>query len=298
MFQLVQTTFILKHVTFRTYFRPFWCIEIHRGTCLFDFHLYALAHSQSKAYALKNTKGKQIGTLHPLNVALLKREKLESAHQGTPSSLQQEQYQHAQSASNAELEEKVQQQAIRKLQAVKSQRLMGKFLKYLQGGMELSLMVAIDFTGSNGSISNDPKSLHNVSNRYIPSPYQGALRQICPIVAEYDSDQKFPVWGFGAKFHQKETVSHFFCVDPSGEEVDGVAGIEMAYLNAVQSNAFQLSGPCLYSPVLRQAINETIASHNEVMQNDTMKIQYYVLLILTNGQCDEQDKQVWSSKCK
>jgi len=172
----------------------------------------------------------------------------------------------------------------------KNQRSRGKFLDYLQGGCELSLMVAIDFTGSNGHVS-DPQSLHYIYKQFTPSPYQAALREICPIVATYDSDQKFPVWGFGAKFPQNNTVSHDFVVNPSGEEVDGVNGVEEAYLTAIQSNAFQLSGPCCYSPILTKAINETIVSHNEVMQNESLPIQYYILLILTNGECCDADKQ-------
>ena len=241
-------------------------------------------------------------------MALLKREQFDTtpppqsqsqqSHPSTTSTSatsapsQQQQYEQVQNANSAELEEMKLQQSLRKIQIEKSKQSTPKFLQYLQGGVELSLMVAIDFTGSNGAIHNDPQSLHNVSNPNVPSPYQAALNQICPIVAEYDSDKKFPVWGFGAKFHQNDTVSHCFAVNADGGEVDGVSGIVMAYLNAIQSNAFHLSGPCLYSHVLTRAINETIEAHNKVMSDPTARIQYYVLLILTNGQCDEKDKQV------
>lgn len=67
----------------------------------------------------------------------------------------------------------------------------GQFLRYLGGACEISLMLGIDFTGSNGYV-NDPKSLHYIYGGK-PSPYQQALRNICQIVAPYDSDQKFPV---------------------------------------------------------------------------------------------------------
>ena len=70
-----------------------------------------------------------------------------------------------------------------------------------------------------------------------------------------------------------------------------MSGIEQSYLTAIQSNAFQLGGPCCYSPILTKAINETVVSHNEVMKDQTAKIQYYILLILTNGQCCNEDKQ-------
>eukprot|EP01083_Nonionella_stella_P005172 15015_1 len=250
-----------------------------------------LLNDANKSYAIKNTKNKQVGMLNLASISVLSRHR-SSTPQQTVSSPQKQQYMNAQNAamqSNAQIEEKMQHEAIRKLQEQKSKRSRSKFLNYLESS-ELSLMVAVDFTGSNG-MPSDPQSLHHVYKAYQPSPYQDALRIICGIVAPYDSDQKFPVWGFGAKFPSQTSVAHDFSVNPDGEEVDGVSGIERAYVSAIQSNAFQLSGPCCYSPILTKAINETIVSHNQVMQNENERIQYYILLILTNGQCCEQDKQ-------
>ena len=281
------------------------------GKCQTNYN--KLLNDPNKSYPIKDTKGKQVGTLTLSNVRVISRQQNSTqspsasmptssprqkssgthSNHSQPKLPQQQQYQAAQQAAmanNAEIEEKMQQDAIRKLQEQKSHRSKGKFLSYLQGGCELSLMVAIDFTGSNGYVS-DPKSLHYIYKPYQPSPYQSALRQICGIVAPYDSDQKFPVWGFGAKFPQHEQVAHDFPVNPNGQEVDGVSGIEQAYLTAIQSNAFQLSGPCCYSPILTKAINECVVAHNEVMQDPSADIQYFILLILTNGQCCEQDKQ-------
>ena len=67
------------------------------------------------------------------------------------------------------------------------------FLDYMQGNVDMALMCAIDFTGSNGHPS-DYQSLHHIYGSQ-PSQYQHAIRQIGNIVAVYDSDQKFPVWG-------------------------------------------------------------------------------------------------------
>ena len=72
-----------------------------------------------------------------------------------------------------------------------SQPLAG-FLDYLEGECEISLMVAIDFTGSNGH-PKDHQSLHHIFGGR-PSPYQYAIRQIGNIVSVYDFDRKFPVW--------------------------------------------------------------------------------------------------------
>eukprot|EP01084_Bolivina_argentea_P257252 433371_1 len=236
-----------------------------------------LLNDPNKKYPLKNSKGKQVALLELKNIKVLSR-KQNTNNISNAAPQQQSTYQTALKGGNknknknkngnhsipsmnqSQIEEKMQHDAIRKLQEQKSNRSRGKFLSYLQGATELSLMVAIDFTGSNGFV-NDPQSLHYIYEHFKPSPYQDALRQICGIVAPYDSDQQFPVWGFGAKFPGRDKVVHDFPLSANGEEVDGVSGIEQAYLTAIKSSAFQLSGPCCYSPILTKAIDETIIAH-------------------------------------
>src|SRR5690606_33945713 len=110
---------------------------------------------------------------------------------------------------------------------------------------ELSLMVAIDFTGSNGNPTH-PLSLHYI-NTPSGSQYQQAIRTIGNIVSAYDSDQKFPVWGFGAKINND--VSHDFPLNFSDDpEVNGIIGIENAYISALQR--VQLYGPTYFHPIL------------------------------------------------
>ncbi len=66
------------------------------------------------------------------------------------------------------------------------------FLDYIKGGCRVSLMVAIDFTGSNGDPSN-PNSLH-FRRSGVMNQYQAAIQSVGNILAPYDSDQSFPVW--------------------------------------------------------------------------------------------------------
>jgi hypothetical protein len=68
------------------------------------------------------------------------------------------------------------------------------FLDYIRAGCEISMMVAIDFTGSNGDPA-DPKSLHYLS-RGVLNDYELAIKNVGEILAKYDSDQLYPVWGF------------------------------------------------------------------------------------------------------
>jgi len=59
------------------------------------------------------------------------------------------------------------------------------FIDYIKGGCDLSLLVAIDFTGSNGN-PRDPGTLHYRSED-TKNPYQEAMSAIGSILAPYDS---------------------------------------------------------------------------------------------------------------
>lgn len=50
------------------------------------------------------------------------------------------------------------------------------FVDYLRGGLQLNMMVAIDFTGSNG-VPHSPTSLHYM-NPNAPNQYQQAILSI------------------------------------------------------------------------------------------------------------------------
>ena len=86
-------------------------------------------------------------------------------------------------------------------------------MDYLKGGLQLNMMVAIDFTGSNGH----PKyanSLHYM-NPNAPNQYQLAIHAIAGILMNYDSDKRIPSFGFGATTNfggVKMPVSHCFAL--------------------------------------------------------------------------------------
>lgn len=86
------------------------------------------------------------------------------------------------------------------------------FMDYLRGGLELNLSIAVDFTGSNG-MPTHPSSLHYM-NPERPNQYQMAIDSVAKILLNYDSDQKIPAFGFGAKPHfpylNNSIVSHCF----------------------------------------------------------------------------------------
>lgn len=82
------------------------------------------------------------------------------------------------------------------------------------------MMVAIDFTGSNGS-PQSPTSLHYL-NSTMPNQYQQAILSIGQILMNYDSDKKIPAFGFGAttKFNGIKTpVSHCFPLSGNSNQI-------------------------------------------------------------------------------
>jgi hypothetical protein len=97
----------------------------------------------------------------------------------------------------------------------------------------------------------DPRkeeSLHHFKKNGM-NMYQTAISKICTILAEYDSDQKYPVWGFGAKRDGK--LSQCFRVGEQ-EEVDGVDGILAAYKHAFKSG-IAMSSPTNVTEVIKAA---------------------------------------------
>ena len=69
-----------------------------------------------------------------------------------------------------------------------------RFVDYLAGGTEINLVVAIDYTGSNGD-PRKPGTLHYIHRDGQLNDYEKALTAVGAIVARYDSDKMFPVLG-------------------------------------------------------------------------------------------------------
>ncbi|KAH1245991.1 Protein BONZAI 1 [Glycine max] len=180
------------------------------------------------------------------------------------------------------------------------------FLDYLAGGFELNFMVAVDFTGvwicpvyleeplwipqnanplrpllsgstaaSNGN-PRLPDSLHYIDPSGRPNAYQRAIVEVGEVLQFYDSDKRFPTWGFGAR-PIDGPVSHCFNLNGSSHycEVEGIQGIMMAYTSALLN--VSLAGPTLFGPVISTAA--LIASQS--VANGGRK--YFVLLIITDG---------------
>lgn len=153
-----------------------------------------------------------------------------------------------------------------------------EFVDYLSFGCQISLAVAIDFTASNGD-PRQPGTPHyfHPANSNEWNDYEKAIFAVGSILAKYDSDQKFPVWGFGAKYDN--IVQH--CFQCGAEvEVDGVQGIMDAY-RGVFRTPLTMSYPNDFTEVI-----ETAASYAEFAEDNASEgrqLSYTILLILTSG---------------
>ncbi|KAF9359376.1 hypothetical protein BGX26_012494 [Mortierella sp. AD094] len=157
------------------------------------------------------------------------------------------------------------------------------FLDFIAGGGTLGLCIAIDFTQSNGD-PRSPQSLH-YKNPTGENEYTRAIRSVGNVLQCYDTDKKFPVFGFGGRINGQ--VSHAFALNgnPSNPEVEGVEGVLSAYWNA--HSFVELYGPTNFAPVISEATN--IARSCE-------PYGYTTLLILTDGAITDMDATVKALK--
>jgi len=150
------------------------------------------------------------------------------------------------------------------------------FVDYIRGGCEISLHVAIDFTGSNG----DPRlegTLHYIHRDGSYNDYEKAIKAVGDILLKYDSDKLVPVFGFGAKFDG--VVNHCFQCGPE-EEVQEVEGIINAYRQTFASGLI-LSSPTVFTDVIQNSAARAMNAQGQAFQEGKQK--YTVLLILTDG---------------
>jgi Copine/C2 domain len=157
------------------------------------------------------------------------------------------------------------------------------FLDYIAGGCQINLMIAVDFTSSNG-FPKSFNSLHYINPKGF-NQYQSALYAVSEILLNYDSDKEVPMYGFGGMINSN--VSHCFPLNfnPHNPSVTGLEGIMEAYAAAL--SMVDLSGPTLFAEVISKAVLTAEASN--VNQDNQ---EYFILLILTDGAIDDMKETV------
>lgn len=150
------------------------------------------------------------------------------------------------------------------------------FTSFVQGGLKLRFVVAVDFTSSNKP-ATDPASLHYLGDPNNPSVYARALSAVGGIISHYIDDDCITGLGFGAKLPGHNRPSFDFSMNGQADpRVRGVDGLLDAYHGATQQVKF--SGPTLFTPVIKDVMahcaGDPVTQHN----------QYFtVLLVITDG---------------
>jgi hypothetical protein len=163
------------------------------------------------------------------------------------------------------------------------------FISYLRSGMNINLTIGIDFTGSNGHYKDEP------SYHYLDAGmnnYEKAIRSCGDIVAHYDNDQLFPVFGFGFCFIDS-SLNNFLgkytdfnypincnLNDPNIKYIDGVLKEYRTFITKIH-----LSGPTYFSPMINDLNLEV---KKELDEGKIMN--YHILMILTDGQIDDMEE--------
>ena len=159
------------------------------------------------------------------------------------------------------------------------------FSDHLKAGLQISLHVAIDFTGSNGNPMK-PTSLHFMGSSR-PNKYIEVLRAVVSILAPYDSDQKIPCYGFGAKLPIDNFAAAHMCFPLNGNadspEITGLEEIVSAYQSTL--DACRLSGPTHVAPLLNKVREAAIAGEQGTPT-------YSILLLLTDGAFSDMAQSV------
>jgi len=160
-------------------------------------------------------------------------------------------------------------------------RYRASFLDYVMGGLDIQLMVAIDFTASNGD-PRSPDSLHYMSQTG-ENQYSAAIRAVGAVLEPYDSDNMIPCWGFGGK-NKHGQVRHCFPLNgnENDPEVQGMGGVLQAYRESL--GMYQLSGPTLFKEMIDTAT--MLSSYPQDQQHFTL------LLIITDGVINDAEKTI------
>ncbi|XP_033740156.1 copine-3-like isoform X3 [Pecten maximus] len=158
-------------------------------------------------------------------------------------------------------------------------------IDYLRGGLHLNLMVAIDFTASNGSL-NDIYSLHNIRDLDV-NPYLHILQTVGRVISDCNFDRKVALYGFGAKWNDKEYPSHCFPLsgDKTSPYMRDIEEVIQKYKEILPVLTF--SGPTMLAPIIDKAV-ALEESQNSSKENHI----YTVLLVITDGVINDMNNVI------
>lgn len=145
------------------------------------------------------------------------------------------------------------------------------FIDYIKAGVRIKLSIGIDYTSSNLPPQN-PRSLHYLGN--VMNDYEQAIEACGLIVAYYDYNQQFPVYGYGAFINEEQIVSMCFNVNfQQDPEIYTIDNVLKAYRNSF--HYLQLAGPTNFYPLIKNVVDK--------IKYESNPLRYHILLMLTDG---------------
>jgi len=154
------------------------------------------------------------------------------------------------------------------------------FLEFIRGGLQINLITAIDFTGSNGNPRNNDSLHYDGRNGSL---YEQVIKAVGSIVCPYDSDQMFPAFLFGGYVNGETNHCYPLNGNVGDPEVQGLDGIISVYRSAIKR--YDLSGPTYFHHVIQNASIMAERSWNESKT-------YTILLILTDGEINDMQETI------
>lgn len=157
------------------------------------------------------------------------------------------------------------------------------FLDYIKAGVRIGLTIGIDFTGSNGH-PLDNGTLHSIKDNK-PSDYEKAIKACGNILAYYDYDQLFPVYGFGAIINSSDIKLASMCfnlnfeTDPDIYTIDNIIKI---YHDCLEKDKLTFAGPTEFAPIINKVISKI----------EKKQLEYHILMILTDGVIDDMQETI------
>lgn len=164
------------------------------------------------------------------------------------------------------------------------------FLDYIRAGVEINCVFAVDMSSTNGN-PRDPNSLQ-YNSRSTPNEYVVALREIGAVLDQYDTDKRFPAYGFSACLPlDYRYMSYCFALSGNASKplCDGIEGVISKYYDSLDYVAPHQ--PCHMNPVIQHVVTECSRKDRE-----NKHTAYTVLLLITDGDYQDQ-KRVADTIC-
>jgi len=166
------------------------------------------------------------------------------------------------------------------------------FVDYIKGGTEVCLVVGIDYTASNGDITEKTSLHYQNPNGTIYNPYVAATKVVGEVLSPYDSDKLYPAFGFGAKLVDLgNQTSHCFPINFNNENPNcaGIDGILEAYVNSFDD--LTLAGPTNFTPIIN-----IVTKMAEEATKEKKGSKYFILLMITDGEVQDMTSTVEAIK--